>query len=252
MNTEVITVATHKEGYLDNIINNDYNIKVNVLGMGKKWTGFKMKYELVYNYIKNLDDNKLIIFIDGFDSHINGSINKAVDIFKKHNYKVLFSKDNTSDIIGQFLSKKIFSSCYGDTIANTGLYMGYVKYLKKLLSFFLQVKCKDDQVSFNRNCHKFNFINVDSQELIFKNFNMKQIFNTNTKNYKQIFLGFPGQLTINRQSRTIIEYGQFFLDIYLPLLAIAIFFLYKNNKKLVIMILLITIILILKIDKSCI
>ncbi len=190
MNTEVITVATHKEGYLNNIINNDYNIKVNVLGMGQKWTGFKMKYELVYNYIKNLDDNKIIIFIDGFDSHINGSINKAVDIFKKHNYKVLFSKN--PKILGSFLDKKIFSTCYEDLIANTGLYMGYVKYLKKLLSFLLQVKCKDDQVSVNRNCHQFNFIKVDSQELIFKNIPFGQLSKINTKNYKQIFLGFPG------------------------------------------------------------
>ena len=38
--------------------------------MGQKWTGYKMKSQLVYDYIKNMDDNKIIIFLDGFDSVI--------------------------------------------------------------------------------------------------------------------------------------------------------------------------------------
>ena len=35
-------------GSLDTLINNDYNAHITVLGMGKKWTGFRMKNELIY------------------------------------------------------------------------------------------------------------------------------------------------------------------------------------------------------------
>ena len=59
---EIITVATHKQGKFDELINNKFQEKVTVLGMGKKWTGFNMKYELVYDYIKNMHDDKIIIF----------------------------------------------------------------------------------------------------------------------------------------------------------------------------------------------
>ena len=51
MNAEVVTVATHEEGLLKQLVHNNFNIKVKVLGFGKKWTGFQMKFELIYNYI---------------------------------------------------------------------------------------------------------------------------------------------------------------------------------------------------------
>ena len=48
----VLTFATHAEGNFNNMINNKYGIKIKVLGWGKKWTGFRMKNEYIYNYIK--------------------------------------------------------------------------------------------------------------------------------------------------------------------------------------------------------
>ena len=39
MNSEVIAVATHEEGLFKELINNNFNIKVKVLGFGEKWTG---------------------------------------------------------------------------------------------------------------------------------------------------------------------------------------------------------------------
>ena len=51
MNTHVITVATHKEGKLNELLDNSFNTNIKVLGMGEKWTGFKMKNELIYKFI---------------------------------------------------------------------------------------------------------------------------------------------------------------------------------------------------------
>ena len=64
---QVITYATHSEGMFDSLINNSSGVDVKVLGWGTKWNGFKDKTNATYNYIQTLDDNDIIIIIDGFD-----------------------------------------------------------------------------------------------------------------------------------------------------------------------------------------
>ncbi len=96
MNYEIITVATHAFGTFNDLVNNKYNEKITVLGWGEKWTGFNMKYKLLLKYIENLSDTKIIIFLDGFDTLINNEPKLAIEKFKKKNYKVHFSKENTN------------------------------------------------------------------------------------------------------------------------------------------------------------
>jgi len=79
MDAHVLTFATHKEGTFDDIINNKFNIPIKVLGYGQKWTGFRMKFDYVYDYIQDLNDNEIVFFIDGFDSYINGDLDVAVE-----------------------------------------------------------------------------------------------------------------------------------------------------------------------------
>ena len=242
MNTkpEVITVATHNEGYLNKLINNKYT-KVKVLGFGKKWTGYRMKSQLIYSYIKDLPDDKIIIFVDGFDSIINGNINKAINIFKKNKYKLLFSSglpDNSkkytmenikNTIIKKTITDSIFKECRNSTIIVCSMYMGYVKYLKIFLKKALEFKCKDDQVVFNNICSNYNFIDLDYKQQIFKNISFSKYHKTD-KNNKQIFLSYPGKVSINRYYRGLFEYSQFFIKIWILLLFLLILFLYKKNR----------------------
>jgi len=251
MNSEVITVATHKEGLFDKLINNKFNVKITVLGMGEKWTGFDMKFKLIYNYIKNLPDDKIIIFVDGFDSLVNGKLEDAIKTFKENNFKCLFSHDvnkKLSKIENKFL-KKIFGTCKNGNIANSGLYMGYVKYLKIILNEALKNKCKDDQVVLNKNvCKKYDFIDIDINNLIFENV----LDINNIQNVKAIFISQPGIPSLNRWYRGIFEYGQFLID-YILIVYISIFIIciiYKLYKSIFI----ITLILLLyfnEMDKSC-
>ena len=151
---EVVTVATHNEGKLDELINNELNIPVTVLGMGKKWTGFRMKYELMYEHIQSMDDNKIMIFLDGFDSNIVGHPSNAIQKFKEKNSKLLFSKDFFKNNERLRLNRSIhaFTSCNDDKIIiNSGMYMGYVKYLKPFLQYALSQTCKDDQRNANKS-----------------------------------------------------------------------------------------------------
>ncbi len=248
MNTEVVTVATHNEGTFEKIINNNFDIDVKVLGYGEKWTGFDMKIRLVYNYIKNLPDDKIIIFIDGFDSIINGTIEQAENIFRKNNYKLLFSNSYSINTLSGVLDRLIFPSCKNNSVANIGLYMGYIKYLKIILSDILNEKCKDDQVNLNNSCKKYNFIQIDDKNEIFLNKRTRTLNNENA-----IFISYPGTLSFKRIWRGLFEYGQFLLTYLIILYSIIVYFLYKNKKK--IHIILLTIMFIfyyILMDKTCI
>ena len=46
-NVEIVTFATHEEGTLNDLVHNQYNVPIKVLGFGEKWNGFKMKFEYV-------------------------------------------------------------------------------------------------------------------------------------------------------------------------------------------------------------
>ena len=244
---EVVTVATHDQGLFKELINNKFGIKVKVLGYGKKWTGFKMKFELLNEYIKNLPDDNIIVFVDGFDTKINGNLEKARDIFIKNNYKVLFSKDNSKNF---FLSKKFFTLCKNNLIANTGLYMGRVKYLKIIFEKVLREKCKDDQRIINKNCSNFNFINIDEKKEIFFNSLHKNI------NTESIFIQYPGSKpgisSLNALKIRIKIFSQFFLDWYFMFLLLVIILL--KNKKVIVLLIILNILLFynLDIDLSCV
>ena len=256
-NHEVVTIATHSDGYFENLINNKYT-KVKVLGMGKKWTGFKLKSELVYDYIKDFPDNKIIIVIDGFDTVINGNINNAIEIFKKQNNKVLISidekthyKTSLSKLKGKILKRfNFFGYCKNNLSLNAGLYMGYVKYLKIILNEIINTKCKDDQLILSKSCNKYDFIDLDENQIIFKNISFSR-HNPNIK-YKQIFLGYPANYSIKRYYRGLFEYSQFFIKTLLLLLFLLILFLYKKKRfnSIIIAIILFSL-FIHKIDKSC-
>jgi len=229
---EIVTVATHYEGMLESLVHNKYNEEIKILGMGQKWTGFKMKYDLIYDHIENLPDDMIIIFLDGFDSEIVGHVDKAIERFKQQHYKVLFSVEVYTNGFGS--EAIIFPKCNNNKyFANTGLYMGYVKELKQVLKACIQETCKDDQVILNNLCKTFPFIGVDDKEVIFQNIK-HPIFSFGQQKYndKAIFIGYPGYPTFNRNIRFFIEYGQFVLPFIFLFYLLCLWLIYKYaNKK---------------------
>lgn len=246
LNAEIITIATHSYGLFDKLINNKYS-HVKVLGFGQKWTGFNMKFELLNNYIKHLPDDKIIVFVDGFDSIIDGKLEDAVNIFKQKNYKLLFSKDRLHSLDAVYHLNKIY--CKDKIVVNTGLYMGYVKYLKLILNDMICKKCNDDQINLNRSCKKYPFIDIDMDENIFKNINnIDEIANS-----KAIFYQIPGKRSFTRTLRATYEYGQFMLILIIILyLFLFLISLYFKQKNIIIIITLIFTFYYCYMDKSCI
>jgi len=250
MTTHIITVATHKEGKLQELIDNKFNSNITVLGMGQTWTGFKMKNELALNYINKLQDDDIVIFLDGFDSEIKLEPNLAVERFKKNNYKLLFSYEPGSNLFK--LDRWVWPSCKKNEPLNMGLWMGYVKYLKIFLTESLKAKCKDDQVIGNSLCSKLQFIEVDKNEQIFQNLKIANGFNYNGQ---AIFISYPGSFSFKRAYRFIFEYVQFILLPLFVLYLITVYFLLKLKKRKYIYISsfsFVLLLILLKADYSCI
>jgi hypothetical protein len=253
---EIVTVATHNEGKLDELINNELNIPVTVLGMGKKWTGFRMKSELIYEYIQSMDDNKIIIYLDGFDSNIVGHPSNAIQKFKEKNCKLLFSKDFQNERLRLErlklnMTMHVFTSCNDDKIIiNAGMYMGYVKYLKSFLQYSLSQTCKDDQRNANKSCKHFDFISIDTDYEIFQNlppFDPEKLRKSDI-----VFVSYPGSPSVKRVYRMCFELGQFFvtyfLFFYVILIALSI---YKKSYTAIIVVTIVFLLYLSKIDRSC-
>ena len=233
-NFEIITVATHESGTFNKLINNKFRTKIKVLGWNQKWEGFSMKYKLVLDYINKLEKEKIVIFLDGFDTLIINDPIIAVKKFVDKDYKVLFSKENEKSnlhIFKKIIFKNIFSS---NSVINSGLYMGYVKYLKTILEDAICDKCKDDQVVINKNNDKYNYLSIDEDNEIFLNIDKNQLEKyENSKNNENsehstlnspIFIQTPGIISFDRiLYRGIFEYCQFFI-IYVLVISIIINF----------------------------
>jgi hypothetical protein len=238
---EIITYATHSFGLFDKLINNEYNIPIKVLGWKKKWNGFTDKYKGILDYIAHKNDTDIVIFLDGFDTKINKEPIDLLKLFKSYNCKILFSKE-----LEVGYNRIVFPTCKNKKIANTGMYMGYVKELKEVLNFILKEKCSDDQVILNKNCNKFNFIKIDTKELIFEN-----IFLNKNKKSNAIFVQYPSDLNIKRIKRSISEYYQFFF-IYIQILFLGLMYMFPKYIKIFIILFIFSLLLYSKSSIDCV
>ena len=238
---EIITYATESRGKFDSLVNNKFGVPVTVLGWGQEWNGFTDKFKGVLKHIENKNPDDIIIFLDGFDSEINRDPKEVVDIFKSLDCSVLFS--NNVSFFG-VLENIPFGTCKNNKMANTGMYMGYVKTIRDILTDAMHFNCKDDQVNINRLCHKYNEIKVDDNEVLFKNIRTGTSEKTNV-----YFISFPGEMSVSRYSRAIREYYQF---LYFHISTILLLLMMIFPKTAIVLLILHLSWFVCKADKSCI
>ena len=65
----LVTVATHSQFYFPWLLESckRYNTKIEVLGWGEKWKGFTWRFSLMIEYLKSLDPEEIVCFIDAYD-----------------------------------------------------------------------------------------------------------------------------------------------------------------------------------------
>lgn len=219
-NIHYITYATHDQGMYKKLINNKYNISIITLGWGDKWFNFKQKMKAVYKYCKSLNNNDIIVYLDGFDSYINKDPKNILELFKNYDCKILFSYD--FDYLS--IQKKINNI---ENIANAGLFMGYSEEIKEFFRYLLKKNENDDQKLINKYMNLYSYIKIDTKEIIFKNINHYERF-FNTKN-NALFNQTPFVITYSRLTNASFEYLPSLSRELLILLTILIC--YLNNKK---------------------
>jgi len=168
----IITVATKNEGYYDALINNIHKINIITLGFGQKWTGFIMKFNLINEYLNNLDNNDIVIFSDAYDVLLLQDSDTIINKFKSFNKPIVISKDaEHNSLLGIYFQSRIFSKCK-NTYINSGLYIGYVWALKLLFDEIYKYKnSNDDQIMLINICNNSSFfdkyIAIDYDSLLF-------------------------------------------------------------------------------------
>lgn len=130
------TVATDKKGYLGVLLDcfKRHGQQLVVLGWGKKWNGLITKFKWMLEFLETLPEDEIVVFMDGYDVlYINSK--DLEEKFRQYNTNILFGIDTLN-----FLQAKLYDRCFKPCImgnkkyrVNSGLYMGYVKYIKIFL-----------------------------------------------------------------------------------------------------------------------
>lgn len=228
----VLTYATHPSGHFQDLINNDFDYDVVVLGMNTKWNGFMDKIKGVLDYCKKMTDHDIIIFIDGFDTIMIDHPKRAFELFKQMDCNVLVSSDMKYDnnMVVNIVKQK-FGTCSNDITANSGMYMGRVKHIRNMLTLMLQHSTTDDQEALNSICKQIPKLKIDDASIIFKNkfYNSKE---TETC----VFVSYPGGtympffkrlIRICKQIRTYYPYMK--MHLLMIVLFIFVLFIWKMN-----------------------
>ena len=258
MTVHYVTYATHFEGNLKTLIqdSNKKSIEIIIIGLGDKWESFTQRFPAILNFIQTLPDDDVVFAMDAFDVSINGDadLNRAIDYFVDSGAGILFSYENTnSNPFYEYCSKKRQPNV--EYVANAGLYVGYVKYLKIFLNSLIinQNGCKDDQVVINNVISKHSFVKVDANENLFKTYAgaKRNDFERNTV----LFIHEPGNVSFNRYFiRGFYENAQFFIpEITLIFIALSAFIVYllKIHQKHYKYLILLYLMILVYVDKSC-
>lgn len=76
---------------LESAIRHDYNLVV--LGWQLPWKGLSQKLEAAYHYASTMPENDLLLFTDAFDVLYTEQAQHILDVFAKHQYKILFAAE---------------------------------------------------------------------------------------------------------------------------------------------------------------
>ena len=127
----IVTVATEEKYYLPylKILCKKFNNELKILGLGTKWQGLSYKFHLILKYLKTLNPNDIVCFIDGYDVICVRDTKELINEFKKLiNDKLIFLSIDTYSLPND-LASYLYWERIDKYVINSGCYMGYVKNL---------------------------------------------------------------------------------------------------------------------------
>jgi hypothetical protein len=218
---EIITYVTHPSGTYELLINNPYDVQVKTIGWGEKWKGYIRKAHCVREYIETLDDNEVVAVIDGWDVECIRNTSQMERDFINMNCGVLISLDPEKN--GKWATRRVFGTFRGEGeyVANAGLYVGYVKYIKIMLDAIFKENTPDDQRAMNSVAVKFPWMKIDIQCEILTS---SKVTDTAYFHHKPLVFNFE------RTYRAIGDYAPFFIP-EIILILLVLYFLYLHYIK---------------------
>jgi len=223
---KIIIYATHSFGTFDTL---KQHPDIVILGWGEKWKGFIQKAKTIEQYLHTLPEDEIVVIIDGFDSYIKKT-EGVYQEFENMNCKVLLSLNKTTlpAILDKYAEKKVFTVCKDNLVANAGLMMGYVKYLKIVWDKMIHGESNDDQRNLNIACKELPFVKIDKHNKILQNCaSIKEVNES-----RAYFCQTPGNISFTRVIRAIQEYYKYFIPEIIFILSIVLMVLYFKKIKL--------------------
>lgn len=158
---KLVTVATQSERYFPWLEQSckRFNVNLTVLGWGEKWKGFSWKIYLLVKYLKSVEPDEIVCFIDAYDVILLKPLQELekrfIELHQKTGCKIVVGQDKALNAFHKFIVKSIFGSCNKSNI-NAGTYIGYAKDLITLLKGAYQLDPRfdsDDQVLLVKYCN---------------------------------------------------------------------------------------------------
>jgi len=179
-NLHIVTVATESKLYFPYLIQSCKNngAQLKVLGYGEKWKGFNWRFKLVLKYLKSLNSNDIVCFVDGYDVICTRNLKELPSIFlklkEKYNCRIIIGehkkilKNNTVNYFHNLMINYYFSTCNNKAL-NAGTYIGLVKDLLNILENIYNlfpINNYDDQILMTKYCKKHSdeiYIDINNE-----------------------------------------------------------------------------------------
>lgn len=149
VSVEVLTVASHDEGYFQALQHScqRHGLPLTVLGFGTPWGGFNTKFRLMLEALATRNPNDLVMFVDAFDVIILQDADVLVKRFlalTNGGKRVLFGVDNPQkDHSRKALVGLMYGGLCRSRNVNSGVYMGRVWLLQRMLSALARINRMD-------------------------------------------------------------------------------------------------------------
>ena len=172
---KLVTVATHSDGYYPWLLQSctRHNAELTVLGWGEKWKGFSWRFTLMIDYIKSLNPNEIVCFIDAYDvillQPLEKIAKKFIKIQNETNCKMVVAHELHSTYIQKFGTDITLGTCKNRNV-NAGTYIGYAKDLIETLPKIYELGPhyhSDDQKSLIEYCKKSHMTYILIQVIAF-------------------------------------------------------------------------------------
>ena len=189
-----------------------FDINVDLIAYGKKWEGYDMKINELYNYLKTLNENDIVCFFDAYDVLFCNSQEKLKSMFLEleEDHNIIIGCHEPPGRVIDYYMNNIYNYDYSSKIPTkykylcSGTIIGRAKYLKQALELH-DTKYADDQVFWNYLYREHEELKIEldyKNKLFFTSSPPKNIINFVTNYSNNDDLEFNGKNIINKYTNT--------------------------------------------------